>query len=585
MAKNYDDYGYEKDNRSESTSITRKILIIVLIVIAIFLILYLVKSCSSRPNKPSNPSEPAVTPTEPVVTPVEPNKTNNEYETMILEAGKNYFIKHSDQEVKNPGECKNVDLKTLINDGLVESKKFYNCSVTSSYIRVCMLEDKSKQYTPWVSCVSKKSEDEYGTLTEGTSANVISDVTYVEFKFLPQYLKKAGENLGPTEEYWKGEVPYKNYKTLATIDYYRYRDKLFIWNLTKRTYYSTEGDKSSSGETSEYYTSSPKSGYTKQSDKTTEAYKWYESKSEKAYYTVNGEKALSASAVGEYKYKDPVGVDIVRYRTRTVTSTYLPYLYNICSTNATNTRVIYQYDPCGKGSNKSYTYNRGTVYSCASPTAVDESIIGNIVPSKTSTCKKYSSWSSPTTTACDTSKTDICQKAVATLYYWYKPVNETRTYYPSGSKTASGEKTYYTEAPVKGAIKDTSTRVTAYKWYKETTTTSSQYLAVAPSGYTTATRTGNSILSDWSSWSTDNPKTNDGRDRQIENKQKIRLQEIRPSASDEWLKLSDNYISEKEMISLYKNKGYNVKTIEDINGNGELKYQTIMYVRNKKEIN
>lgn len=592
MAKNYDNYGYEKYDRSERTTITRKILIVILVIIAILLIFYLVKSCSAgksnqTPSTPTEPTGPDITPVDP--SPGNPDQTTpvtSEYESLLLSGGKSYLTAHPGDDVNTKGECRNVSLQTLIKDNVVDSKKFYNCSITSTFIRVCMLENGSKQYTPWISCVSKNSENDYGSLIEGSTNDIVTNVTYTEFKFLPTYLRKPGDNLGPVQEYWKDEIPYSNYKTISSTNYYRYRDTLYKWSMTKRTYYSTEGDKSSAGATNEYYTSSPKSGYTNSSDKTSDAYKWYSSKSEKEYYTVNGEKALSPSAVGEYTYKDPVGVDIVRYRTRVVTSSYYPYQYNICSTDATSTRVIYQYDPCGQGSNKNYTYNRGTIYSCASPTAVNESIIGNQVPSRTSLCKKYGAWSSPTTTPCDTSQTDICQKATLTLYYWYKPIHEVRTYYPSGSNSASGEKVYYTNAPFNGAIKDTNTRVTAYKWYKEERTISSDYSAVAPSGYSSASRTSDSKLGEWSGWSTNNPKTNDGRTREIESKTKVKLQEIRPSSSSsEWTNLSNDYISENDMIELYKKQGYKVSSLKDINNNSDLKYQIKMYIRNKKENN
>ena len=583
MAKNYDDYGYEDDERSQRTRTTRKLLIIVLIVIAIFLILYLVKSCSTKTeNKPTTP----VTPTNPSnnLTPIEIDKPNNvttNYEELLLVAGKNYFSRNVNEDVKAIGECNIVDLQTLVKENLIDSEKFSNCNLTTTYLRVCVLENNTKQYTPWLSCMSRNSDSEYNSLVEGSTSNVIANSTYTEFKFSPLYLKKGGENLGSVQEIWKDEINYSQYKTLKTIDYYRYRDNMFIWELQNKYYYSTEGDKNNSNQVLEYYISSPKTGYTNSSDRNT-GYKWYQSKSEKQYYTVNGEKALSLTAVGDYTYKDPVGVDVTRYRTRTVTSSYSPYLYNICSTNASNTRVVYQYTPCGQGSNPSYTYKRGEVYSCANPTAMNESIIGNIVERGT-TCKKYSSWSSPTTTRCDTSKPDVCESATVTFYYWYKPSNEIRTYYPSSSNTASGERVYYTSAPFNGAIKDESTKATVYKWYKEVSQRSSNYSAVAPSGYTNATRTNDSRWGEWSGWSTTNPKVSDGRQRQIEQRTKIRLQEIKPSTADEWVKLSDNYLTEQELIKLYNDKGYNVKTLSDISNNGELKYNVKMYIRNKKE--
>ena len=122
MAKNYDDYGYEDDERSQRTRTTRKLLIIVLIVIAIFLILYLVKSCSTKTeNKPTTP----VTPTNPSnnLTPIEIDKPNNvttNYEELLLVAGKNYFSRNVNEDVKAIGECNIVDLQTLVKENLID---------------------------------------------------------------------------------------------------------------------------------------------------------------------------------------------------------------------------------------------------------------------------------------------------------------------------------------------------------------------------------------------------------------------------------------------------------------------------------
>ncbi len=188
-----------------------------------------------------------------------------------------------------------------------------------------------------------------------------------------------------------------------------------------------------------------------------------------------------------------------------------------------------------------------------------------------------------TTTKCDTTKTDICESYTITFYYWYKIVNEVRTYYPSGSNRASGEKVFFVTEPFKGAIKDTGTRATAYKWYNESATYSSGYTATAPSGYSTASKTNDYIISDWSGWSTTNPSVRDGRDRTIETKTKIKLQEIQGTTSSSWNNLSTDYLTEEELINTFKAKGYKISTLEDINNNGQIRYQLELFVRNKKE--
>jgi hypothetical protein len=208
------------------------------------------------------------------------------------------------------------------------------------------------------------------------------------------------------------------------------------------------------------------------------------------------------------------------------------------------------------------------------------------VNSANAVCNKYSAWSNPSRTQCDTKNAGLCKAVTVTFYKWYKLENSTeRTYYPSGSTTAGGEKVYYTEAPVSGAIKDTSTKATAYKWYKETKSRTDGYSAVAPSGYSTATKTSESKWGDWSGWNSSNPKTSDGRERQIETRVKIRLQEIKAGTNDNWENLSNEYLTEEQVIKVFNEKGYEVKTLEDITNNGEIRYKLQMTVRNKKGAN
>jgi hypothetical protein len=356
---------------------------------------------------------------------------------------------------------------------------------------------------------------------------------------------------------------------------------LFKWTLSTKKYYSTDGIVNSAADTDEYFIVSPVSGYNQKSNKTTEAYKWYTATGTKEYYMKNGAKYPSLGPVGEYTLRDPQGIDVTRYRTRTITGTYSPTLYYVCATSASGTKWIYQTKPCGQGSNPQYSYEREKIYSCATPTnglLVRE----NQVP-KGSTCNTYSEWSAVTKTPCDTKKPNICQSVTKTYYYWYKLVNEVRTYYPSGAHKASQEKVYFIGSPIKNAIKDTSTKATAYKWYKETKSTTSTFTALPPSGYSGATPSSNYNWSDWSNWSTKNPATKDGRSRSIETKTKIKLQEIKGKTEAGWNSLSQTPLTEKEIINLYQQKGYKVNTLEDIVNNGEIRYQLVIFVRNKKE--
>ena len=99
-----------------------------------------------------------------------------------------------------------------------------------------MLENGNKQYTPWINCPNKKSDDEYAPSKEGTVSDLRINESYVEFKFLPEVLKTEESNLGPEETLWKDEIKYDKYKTLSSTTYYRYRDKLYEWDVTTKLY-------------------------------------------------------------------------------------------------------------------------------------------------------------------------------------------------------------------------------------------------------------------------------------------------------------------------------------------------------------
>ena len=76
-----------------------------------------------------------------------------------------------------------------------------------------------------------------------------------------------------------------------------------------------------------------------------------------------------------------------------------------------------------------------------------------------------------------------------------------------------------------------------------------------------------------------------GRNRQIESKVKIKLQEIKGSTSSDWKDLAIEYMTKEQLILAFQNKGYKVNTLDDINNNGEIRYQTKMFIRNKKGVN
>jgi hypothetical protein len=263
-------------------------------------------------------------------------------------------------------------------------------------------------------------------------------------------------------------------------------------------------------------------------------------------------------------------------------ATRTPSLYYKCATTKDGSSKVYKYthQKCGTTDNK-YIYEVGTIYSCASTTSASDKIYNDRVESASSTCYNVK-WNYIKGT-CDVNSDD-CLMQQTTFYYWYKLVGtEERTYYPSNSKTASGEKVYYTEAPIEGAIKDTETKATAYKWYKASVKTTTEYTATPPT--VDSKKTNDYKVGSWSEWTTTNPKVNDGRTREIETKTKIKYQQILSKGEAKWVNVGNNneYLTLENMIKLLKNNKYEVNTLEDISNNGTIRYQLKMYVRNKKE--
>lgn len=560
MSNNYDDYGYDDENKS---GLLKKILVVSLIVISIIIIVILLKGCTSGGgNKPVDTFD---------------------YENALLNAGKNYFENNKDEYPQNKGECTQVELSTLIEKGLINPQNFNQCDNSKTYLRVCVLENGTKHFTPWVTCENYKSEEKYGESKEGNLNDVLTNESYIEFKFLPQVTTPGEDELGGVKEGWKDEIKVQSYKTLSSTKYYRYRDTLYRWDITSKKYYTTQGDKTNAADVKEYYVVAPNSNYRLYDSKTTEAYKWYTTTQKKEYALgANGEKAFSPQPIDDYD-KNEGGVEVNFYYQKELElqPNVTPNLFYKCAATNDKNATVVKFTPkkCGETDNK-MIYEIGTVYSCASTTSTGESVVSKIVPNATSKCYE-TKWKSVKT--CDT-KSEDCKVITSIFYNWYKYVGtDERVYYPSNSKTAAGEKVYYTEAPIAGAIKDESTKATAYKWYKASTKNTTEYTAVPPSA--DAKKTTDYKLGSWTEWSTTNPKINDGRTRTIETRTKIKYQEIISKGEVQWVNIANNdkYLTLDEMITLLQNNKYNVKSLEEITNDGTIRYQLKMYIRNKKE--
>lgn len=564
MSNNYDDYGYEDKDYNDGSAAKKRILIGFLIVAAIIIVVLLILKGCTKNNKPTEPTEPTF-----------------DYEKTLLEAGKKYYENNNDLLPIANGECGVVELSTLKSLGLVNPENFSTCDESTTYVKVCVLPNGTKQYTPWLTCTDKNSDTEYDSEKEGTISDVIADESLVRFTFMPKRLKAGAQNLGPVEEMWKDEIKYTSYKTVATTKYYRYRDQLFTWKISDKTYYTSTGEKKNASDVKEYYTLSPNSNYNLSSDKTTEAYKWFTTTGgEKVYKMKDGKKVYSREKIDDYIYAD--GGIKIEYQTRKQTGGGSePYHFYVCGKYSTSTVRKYQLGvKCGEDKEDpqlAYTFEE--FYSCSKG---DRQSIEEDRVKKGDKCYTYGDWEY-VMNSCDVSKPTCRKTNPIYLYNWYKLTGGTKSYYPSKSSTAAGEKVYYIEAPIAGATKDTSTKAIAFKWYKATEKETTEYTAVAPKGYSDATRTNKSKWGSWTEYSTKNPKVSDGRNRQIETKTKIKLQEIKGTSESSWENLSTTYVTEEEMINIYKQNKYNVNSLQDINNNGELKYDIKMIIRNKKE--
>lgn len=564
MSNNYDEYGYEDKDYNDGSAAKKRILIGFLIVAAIIIVVLLILKGCTKNNKPTGPTEPTF-----------------DYEKTLLEAGKKYYENNTDLLPIANGECGVVELSTLKSLGLVNPENFSTCDESTTYVKVCVLPNGTKQYTPWLTCTDKNSDTEYDSEKEGTISDVIADESLVRFTFMPKRLKAGAQNLGPVEEMWKDEIKYTSYKTVATTKYYRYRDQLFTWKISDKTYYTSTGEKKNASDVKEYYTLSPNSNYNLSSDKTTEAYKWFTTTGgEKVYKMKDGKKVYSREKIDDYIYAD--GGIKIEYQTRKQTGGGSePYHFYVCGKYSTSTVRKYQLGvKCGEDKEDpqlAYTFEE--FYSCSKG---DRQSIEEDRVKKGDKCYTYGDWEY-VMNSCDVSKPTCRKTNPIYLYNWYKLTGGTKSYYPSKSSTAAGEKVYYIEAPIAGATKDTSTKATAFKWYKAREKETTEYTAVAPKGYSDATRTNKSKWGSWTEYSTKNPKVSDGRNRQIETKTKIKLQEIKGTSESSWENLSTTYVTEEEMINIYKQNKYNVNSLQDINNNGELKYDIKMIIRNKKE--
>src|SRR5574344_1066929 len=295
---------------------------------------------------------------------------------------------------------------------------------------------------------------------------------------------------------------------------------------------------------SQYYVTSPSTDYIYKSDGAI-AYKWYTEGEGKEYYKDGA--YLSVQPDG-YTLKDNektstyVSIskpNTVSYRTITdgtiYATEYMSYAYKYLCVDSRYKETITSNTICELRNTGSYGTTSKIYYTCDGTNDVSIDTV----------CKSRGNW---TSTNCTNSKQtykgttsdeysytrqlstgDPCISASGylvtdKLWQWYKIVNQ-NTYYPSKSTDVNKENTYYVSTPVAGASKDESTEVTAYKYYKLVQT-----------------------------------------DSNVES----------------WISISDESLTEEELINKFKDLGYDISKLSDIINNEKINYQIEISYRDRK---
>lgn len=414
--------------------------------------------------------------------------SGNALEKKLLKGGKEYYSENTSSLPKNVGECNTISLSYLVTEDYVSNaKQFGTCDESNTYVKVCKLSSEKYHYVPVLQC-GTKLDTVFGDYKEGKESNLIENSSDVRFSF-------------------KGA----------------------IYSSQTKVYYPS--NKTNEKEVSELYTIAPSNEYTYRGEAVSNAAKWYTQSTGTSYwdngnyssiapsgYPNQGEEgtaitkiSLTTPATASYR----VIKEQLLYRSRSVASP-VPYSY-LCFSRVLNFDMVSTI-PCGLRTD-TYTEYKKINYTCDGTTTVD----------KTAVCDS-SDWTSWSTNACTTEGTKVCESQTGYVYTdrtwkWYV-TGTYKSYYPSNSASAAGEKTYYTESPKAGYIKDESSITNAYKYYKL-------------------------------------EGSSDGKD-------------------GNWINISDDYLDMNELFATFKTKGFDVDSLDDITSNDKLKYTVKLEYSNRQ---
>lgn len=311
--------------------------------------------------------------------------------------------------------------------------------------------------------------------------------------------------------------------------------------LNKGIKYYYPSNKTNPEEVSEYYVTAPNDEYINKDSETDEAYKWYVVTSGYTYWN-NG--AYSATQPNGFPLKgesttvtkaSETNPGTTTYRTVTDATIYrtrkiaYPFKF-VCADPITGEHAALLSDTlCERRNTDRFTDTIDMKYTCDGVNEV------NKVDGVDYACGNFTEW---TTNKCERNADSLlagigCESKAGyvyteTMWKWYRNNEGGRSYYPSGAATADGENTYYVTAPTANAIKDEGTKATAHKYYK-----------------VEKDETGAA------------------------------------NAVEEWVPVTDGYVSESELIAKFKELNYEVDSLHDIFLNDNIRYQVKLQYRNK----
>lgn len=302
----------------------------------------------------------------------------------------------------------------------------------------------------------------------------------------------------------------------------------FLGEMLKTgTKYYYPNDLTDASKVIEYYSSIPNNDYVGSEDEQI-GYKWYTEKQVASYWEG-----------GKYSSTQPEG-----YPTKGSSTTVTKYS-DTKPSSASYRKIeetsLYRYQVLGteahwchaEGDENSVTLTYGecpsaypveflTIYMCMN----DPNDKGSV---EQKVCEDFNDWS---TKSCSNSDTINCEKKSTykytdTMWKWYK-MDNVRSYYPSNASTADKENTYYITAPSDGYVKDETTKATVHKYYK---------------------------------------LVEDGVANNYE----------------EWLPLTNEYVTLSEMLASFRENGYEVYNLSEVNKIDEIRYQFKLQYRNLDE--